>query len=49
MVAQVVACLREDRQSRIAVGSQVEESPGMILSCKRADPNDPNGIVRREW
>ncbi|CAK5117885.1 unnamed protein product [Meloidogyne enterolobii] len=49
MVAQVVACLREDRQSRIAVGSEVEESPGMILSCKRADPNDPNGIVRREW
>ncbi|KAL7075892.1 hypothetical protein ACQ4LE_004843 [Meloidogyne hapla] len=49
MVAQVVACLREDRQSRIAVGAEVEESPGMILSCKRADPNDPNGSVRREW
>nr|CAD2176726.1 unnamed protein product [Meloidogyne enterolobii] len=49
-VTQVVACLCENRQSRIAVGSEVEESPGIILSCKRADPIqmellDENGML----
>lgn len=49
MGIEVVACLREDKKTRLPVGSQVEEYPGKFLVCRRDTPNDLTGIVHREW
>jgi len=44
---EVIACLREDGQTRMAIGEQVQDQ-GMTLVCRRAGQG-PTGEVRREW
>jgi len=46
MREEVIACLREDGSSRIAVGAEVDEPNGMTIVCKKGGAN---GEVRREW
>lgn len=45
MRAETIACLRQDGQTRIPIGSEAEEQPGWTLVCRR----ESTGEVRREW